>query len=274
MELVFPEIESMWGVEIIRGVQQAARKHQLGLVLSEFGPEGSTIRYWIDDTLTRRPACVVTVAQLSERERAQLRTKDIPFVVFDPTHELPDDVAFVGATNWSGGRSATRHLAGLGHRRIAMIAGPDRILFCRARFDGYRSALEAAGLPADPALVVRAELSQEGGHAAARELLSRPGRPTAVFACNDLQALGVYQAARRAGLRIPEDLSVVGFDDLPLTALTDPPLTTVHQPLAEMAVAATEIALALGRGERPSQVGVELATTLTVRESTAPPPAE
>jgi len=273
MELVFPAIESMWGVEIIRGVQQAARKHQLGLVLSEFGPDGSTIRYWIDDTLTRRPACVVTVAQLSEHEREQLRTKDIPFVVFDPTHELPDDVAFVGATNWSGGRSATRHLAGLGHRRIGMIAGPDRILFCRARFDGYRSALEAAGLPVDPALVVRAELSQEGGHAAARELLSRPDRPTAVFACNDLQALGVYQAARRAGLRIPEDLSVVGFDDLPLTALTDPPLTTVHQPLAEMAVAATEMALALGRGEHPSQVGVELATTLTVRESTAPPPA-
>ncbi|MFG1860705.1 substrate-binding domain-containing protein [Microbispora bryophytorum] len=88
---------------------------------------------------------------------------------------------------------------------------------------------------------------------------------------NDLQALGVYQAARELGLRIPADLSVVGFDDLPITALVDPPLTTIHQPLTEMAAAATELALALGRGEEMPQVGVELDTTLTVRESTSPP---
>jgi DNA-binding LacI/PurR family transcriptional regulator len=271
MELVLPAIESMWGVEIIGGVQRAARRHQLGVVLTEFGPDGSTIRYWIDDALTRRPACVVTVAQLSKQEREQLRAKDVPFVVFDPTHELPDDVAFVGATNWSGGRAATRHLTGLGHQRIAMIGGPEQILFCRARFDGYRSALEAAGRQVDDALVAHAELTQEGGRQAARELLARPDRPTAVFAANDLQALGVYLAAREAGLRIPDDLSVVGFDDLPIAALMDPPLTTVHQPLAEMAVAATEMALAMGRGERPAQVGVELATSLTVRQSTARP---
>ncbi|WP_030437561.1 LacI family DNA-binding transcriptional regulator [Actinoplanes subtropicus] len=273
MELVFPAVESLWGVEIIRGVQRAARQHQLGLVLTEFGPDGSSIRYWIDDTLTRRPACVVNVAQLTEQERELLRAKDIPFVVFDPTHELDDDVAFVGATNWAGGRSATRHLIQLGHRRIAMISGPDQVLLFRARFDGYRSAMEGAGLPVEPALVARAEMSQEDGHAAARRLLARPDRPTAIFAGNDLVAFGVYQAAREAGLRIPADLSVVGFDDLPVTALMDPPLTTVHQPLAEMAVAATEMALALGRGERLAQVGVELATTLTVRGSTARPPA-
>jgi len=127
--------------------------------------------------------------------------------------------------------------------------------------------METAGLPIH---VTRADLTQEGGHSAARELLEGQERPTAVFTSNDLQAVGVYQAAREAGLRIPQDLSVVGFDDLPITALMDPPLTTVHQPLAEMAVAATEMALALGRGERPAQIGVELATTLTLRRSTAP----
>jgi DNA-binding LacI/PurR family transcriptional regulator len=271
MDLVFDELESMWGVEIIRGVQRAARKHRVGVVLSEFGPQGNAIRYWIDDALDRRPACVVTVAQLSQQQRDQLRARGIPFVVFDPTTELPDDIPFVGATNWSGGRSATRHLTELGHRRIAMISGPDHVLCCRARFDGYRSAMEAASLPVDPSLIVRTELTQEAGQSAARELLSRPDRPTAIFASNDLQALGVYQAARDAGLRIPTDLSVVGFDDLPVAALVDPPLTTVHQPLTEMAVAATELALALGRGEKPPQVGLELATTLTVRQSTAPP---
>jgi DNA-binding LacI/PurR family transcriptional regulator len=271
MELVFDELEDMWGMEIIRGVERVARQHQMGVVLTEFGPERNAIHYWIDDTVSRRPACVVTVAQLSEEQRNELRAKGIPFVVFDPTSELPDDVPFVGATNWSGGRSATRHLIELGHRRIAMIGGPDHVLCCRARLDGHRSAIEAAGLPVDDALIVRTDLTREDGYTAAVELLNRPQRPTAIFACNDLQALGVYRAARSLGLRIPADLSVVGFDDLPVAALVDPPLTTVHQPLTEMAAAATELALALGRGEKRSQSGLELATTLTVRESTAPP---
>jgi DNA-binding LacI/PurR family transcriptional regulator len=270
MELVFDQLEHMWGVEIIRGVERVAREHRLGVVLTEFGPARSTIRYWIDDTLARRPACVVTVAHLAEEQRERLRARGIPCVVFDPTMELPDDVPFVGATNWSGGRSATRHLIGLGHRRIAMISGPDDVLCCRARLDGYRAALESAGLPVDAGLVVRTDLNQQDGAAAALALLGRPEPPTAIFTANDLQALGVYQAARTLGLRIPADLSVVGFDDLPIATLVDPPLTTVHQPLAEMAVAATEMALALGRGETP-QTGIELATTLTVRQSTAPP---
>lgn len=130
--------------------------------------------------------------------------------MFDPTVELPDDVPFVGATNWAGGRMAARHLSGLGHRRIGMIAGPDDVLCCRARLDGYRAALDAAGLPIDPALVVRAPLTREGSQVAARELLALPDRPTAVCASDDVQALGVYDAAREAGLRIPADLSVVG----------------------------------------------------------------
>jgi DNA-binding LacI/PurR family transcriptional regulator len=273
MELVFDELEHMWGVEIIRGVERVARQQRVGVVLTEFGPQRNAIRYWIDDALARRPDCVVTVAQLSDEQRNQLRAKGIPFVVFDPTVELPDDTPFVGATNWHGGRSAARHLIELGHRRIAMISGPDRVLCCRARLDGYRSAMDIAQLPVHADLVVRTDLTREDGYAAARDLLHRPERPTAIFTANDLQALGVYQAAREMGLRIPADLSVVGFDDLPIAALVDPPLTTVRQPLSEMAAAATELALALGRGEQASQIGLELATTLTVRDSTAPPAA-
>ncbi|CAL9326381.1 Catabolite control protein A [Streptomyces sp. enrichment culture] len=272
VELVFRELKDMWAVEIIRGVERVARRHRVGVMVSEFGLHDTPAPHW-DDTVSRRPSCVLSVAQLSEAERAQLKAKGIPFVVFDPTMELPDDVPFVGATNWSGGRAATRHLTELGHRRIAMISGPEDVLCCAARLDGYRSAMQAAGLPADPDLVVHAPLTREDGCAAARSLLARPDRPTAIFAANDLQALGVYQAAREAGLRIPDDLSVVGFDDLPVVAWVDPPLTTVHQPLTEMAVAATELALTLGRGEEAPQVGLELATTLTVRSSTAPPPA-
>jgi DNA-binding LacI/PurR family transcriptional regulator len=272
MELVMGELESLWGLEIIRGVERAAREHHVGVVLSDFDQRPTETRGWVEDALARRPSCVVSVAQLSQAQRDQLTARNIPFVVFDLAAELPDDAPYVGATNWLGGRSATRHLLGLGHRRIAMISGPDHVLCCRARLDGYRSAIEAAGLEVDPGLLRRVNLNHEEGHAAARDLLSLPERPTAIFTATDVQALGTYQAAREAGLRIPEDLSVVGFDDLPVVSWVDPPLTTVHQPLVEMAAAATELALALGRGEQPAQRRIELATTLTVRQSTGPPP--
>ena len=270
LELVFRELESMWAVEIIRGVERVARQNHIGVMISEFGLHDSTGSV-ITDTMQRRPQCVLSVAQLSHTEREQLRANGIPFVVFDPTVDLPDDVPFVGATNWRGGRSAAQHLIGLGHRNIAMISAPEAVLCCRARQAGYESAMQAAGLLAGPEQVIAAQLTREDGCAAARTLLARPDRPTAIFACNDLQALGVYQAAREAGLRIPQDLSVVGFDDLPIVAWADPPLSTVHQPLTEMAVAATEMALALGRGQQPPQIGMEIATSLTIRASTAPP---
>ena len=270
LELVFRELNSLWAMEIIRSVEQVARGHRVGVLVSALGLHDSTGTP-MDDMLARRPRCVLSVAQLSEAERGQLRAMGIPFVVFDPTGQLPDDVPFIGATNWRGGRSAVQHLISLGHHRIAMISGPRDVLCCGARRAGYESGLKAAGLPVDPELVAVAPLTREDGCAAARLLLARREPPTAIFASNDLQALGVYQAARETGLRILRDLSVVGFDDLPVVAWADPPLTTVRQPLTEMAAAATELALALGRGESPPQLGVEIATTLTVRDSTAPP---
>lgn len=273
MELVMSELESLWGLEIIRGVERTAREHHVGVVLSDFDQRPTETRGWVEDALARKPQCVVSVAQLSQAQRDQLATRGIPYVVFDLAAELPDDAPYVGATNWLGGRSATRHLLDLGHRRIAMISGPDHVLCCQARLGGYRSALEAYGVPVDPGLIRRVNLCHEEGYAAARDLLDRPDRPTAIFTANDVQALGVYQAAREAGLRVPEDLSVVGFDDLPVVSWVDPPLTTVHQPLVEMAAAATELALALGRGERPARLRIELVTSLAVRQSTGPPPS-
>ncbi|OAH09908.1 HTH-type transcriptional regulator DegA [Streptomyces jeddahensis] len=160
VELVFRELEHMWSVEIIRGVERVVRKNSIGVLVSEFGlpdPESSSL----DDTLGRRQA-VLSVAQLSEAEREQLTAKGIPFVVFDPIDELPDGVPFVGATNWRGGQAATRHLVDLGHRRIAMISGPDHD-FCRARLSGFVSALAEAGLPMDHDLVVNTQLTREHG---------------------------------------------------------------------------------------------------------------
>src|SRR5690606_24496023 len=166
----------------------------------------------------------------------------------------------------------TRHLVDLGHRRIAAISGPQRMLCSRARVDGYRAALETAGLPVDLDLLRTGDFHHDAGYRLGKELLSLPDRPTAVFAGNDLQALGLYEAARELGLRIPEDLSVVGFDDLPVARWVGPPLTTVRQPLTEMAEAAARLVLDLGRAdEAPAATRVELATSLVVRSSTASP---
>lgn len=173
VELVFRELKHMWAVEIIRGVERVARQHRVGVMVSEFGLHDTDPLTW-DDTVSRRPNCVLSVAQLSEAEREQLKAKGIPFVVVDPATELPDDVPFVGATNWSGGRAATRHLTELGHRRIAMISGPQDQLYCCARLDGYRSAMHSADLPVGPELVVYAQLTSEDGYAAARSCWSCP----------------------------------------------------------------------------------------------------
>jgi LacI family transcriptional regulator, xylobiose transport system transcriptional regulator len=153
----------------------------------------------------------------------------------------------------------------------ASLSGPEHILCSRARLDGYRAAMDAAGVPVDPNLLRWGDFHVEDGIGGGRALLALRDRPTAIFAGNDLQAFGIYQAAREARLHIPEDLSVIGFDDLPVAKWVGPPLTTIRQPLAQMAATAARMVLELARGVQPAQSRLELATELVVRESTAPP---
>ncbi|HET7473656.1 MAG TPA: LacI family DNA-binding transcriptional regulator [Candidatus Limnocylindrales bacterium] len=272
LEVIFHELESEWALEIVRGVERVAGEHQLAVVLSEMQGRRTPGRGWLEGVLARRPAGVIAVfSDLSDSMRAQLQARGIPYVVVDPTGEPLHDTPSVGATNWNGGLTATRHLLGLGHRQIAVIGGPEWILCSRARIDGYRAAMDEAGVPIDPRLVSYGRFHLEEGIEKGRELLRLPNRPTAIFAGNDLQALGVYQAARELRLHIPEDLSVVGFDDLPVAQWVGPPLTTIRQPLVDMATAAAKMVLVMAAGERPAQPRVELSTELIVRESTAPP---
>ncbi|QFY09794.1 LacI family DNA-binding transcriptional regulator [Nonomuraea phyllanthi] len=274
LELVFHELLGAYALQIINGVAQVAREHRLAVVLSELQGRHTPGRGWIEDVLARRSTGVITVfSGLTDTQRVQLETRDIPLVVVDPTGDPGHRVPSVGAGNWNGGLSATRHLLSLGHRRIAVITGPARMLSSRARLDGYRAAMDAAGVPVDPELVREGDFNVEDGLAHALDLLRLPDRPTAIFACNDDQAVGVYQAADELGLRIPADLSVVGFDDLPEAGRAIPPLTTIRQPLAEMARAATRMVIALAQGDPLPQNRVELATDLVVRRSTAPPAA-
>jgi DNA-binding LacI/PurR family transcriptional regulator len=266
LDVVFNELDSPWAMEIIRGVESAARAEDLAVVVSALAGPGAIGRSWVDDLAARHSAGVIIVfSELSRAQVERLRARSIPFVVVDPVGETAEDVPWVGATNWSGGLAATRHLVELGHRRIGMIGGPRGILCSRARIDGYRAALDEAGVAVDPALVEHGDFHVEGGYEAGRRLLERPDRPTAIFAGSDLQAFGLYEAARVLGLRVPDQLSVVGFDDLPMARWAWPPLTTMRQPLFEMAARATRLVLGDGPDTR-----VELSTSLVVRESTGP----
>ena len=194
----------------------------------------------------------------------------MPAVAVDPAG-LPDlDIPTVGATNWSGGLAATEHLTGAGHRRIGFVAGRPGLACSRARLGGYRAGIEAAGIAFDPALVMPGNFDYVSGVEAGTRLLQLDDPPTAVFASSDEMALGVYEATRKRGLRVPEDLSIVGFDDLPQARWASPPLTTVRQPLEEMGRFAVHTVLRLLNDGRLESSKVELATELVVRESTTP----
>ncbi|WP_255342282.1 LacI family DNA-binding transcriptional regulator [Nocardiopsis sp. CNT312] len=272
IELVFHELDSAWAIEVVRGVENVARAEGLSVVLTESGGAQTPRETWVDAVLARQStAAVLVFSDLAPEQRARLTARDLPFVVVDPAGDPGPDMPAVGSANWNGGLAATRHLIELGHRRIAVIGGPRHVLCSRARLDGCSAALDAAGIAPDPELVRHGDFHVEGGRDRGRELLRLEEPPTAVFAGSDLQAMGVYEAARELGVRIPEDLSVVGYDDLPVARWTGPPLTTVRQPLIEMAEEATRMALALARGERPANLRLDLATDLVVRASTAAP---
>lgn len=277
IELVFHELDRIWSMELIDGVESVAKENGLSVVLTVTGDRHSPGTEWIEGVLRRRPAGVILVfSELAPELREQLRSRAIPFVIVDPAGDPSPDVPSVGSANWSGGLAATRHLIELGHRRIAAVTGPADMMCSLARLDGYRSAMNSAGLPIDPQWVRYGDFHVEGGRDNALDLLALPDRPTAIFAGSDLQALGALEAARSLGLSVPEDVSIVGYDDIPLCRWVSPRLTTVHQPLRQMGVEAAKLVLSVGT-DRPAVGGttprMDLATSLVVRDSTAPPPA-
>ncbi|MFI0818191.1 LacI family DNA-binding transcriptional regulator [Streptomyces sp. NPDC021098] len=274
VDLVFNDLDSPWAVEIIRGVEEIAHQDGVGTVVSAIHGRAGAARQWMKNLRARASDGVILVTSVLEPVvHAELRRLNVPIVVVDPAGSPALDAPTIGATNWAGGMAATEHLLSLGHRRIGLIAGPPRLLCSRARLDGHRAALEAAGVPFDQALVAQGDFYHESGFHGCDQLMAAPTPPTAVFASSDQMALGAIEALRRRGLRVPEDVSVVGFDDLPEVRWSAPPLTTVRQPLADMGKLAARTVLRQARGEEIDAPRVELATQLMVRASTAPPTA-
>ena len=272
LELVFHDMDSEYAMEIIRGVESVASGRGLSVTITHAGGEQPG-EDWVDGVMQRRPVGAVLVfSELTDDMRARLDLRSIPFVVVDPAGDPGDGVPFVGSGNWSGGVAATRHLLELGHQRIAVITGPADVMCARARVDGFRSAMSVAGVDVREDWVRYGNFHVDSGREQARALLAGDDRPTAIFAGNDLQALGVLETARELGLAVPADLSIVGYDDISVASWVSPALTTIHQPLQRMGEEAARLVLSMADGDFDAPSRLDLATTLVVRASTAPPP--
>ncbi|MBX0329484.1 LacI family transcriptional regulator [Oscillochloris sp. ZM17-4] len=182
-------------------------------------------------------------------------------------HPYLEGIVSVDVDNREGARLAVDHLIGLGYRDIATISGSLLMMAGQARRDGYKQALLAAGIPISPELLVEGGFSQEGGYIAMRSLIALPNRPRAVFVASDTMAIGALRAIAEAGLRVPEDIAVVGFDDLPTAAYASPPLSTVRQPIIELGAAAVRALIAQIESPEPQQRLQILPTQLVVRAS-------
>jgi LacI family transcriptional regulator len=257
---------------ILAGAAEALSERDFQIVLSPTGGEHDREVSIVDRLHGLTDGAMIILPEESSEELERLLDSGFRFVVLDPLMPLEERIPSVSAAHMSGADQAMKHLLDLGHRRVGQISGPRGWVATEDRRRGYRAALAAAGILPDPALEREAEPEIDAGRAAAEQLLDLSELPTAIFAFNDNIAIGAIQAARARGLRVPEDLSVVGFDDVEHATIVTPALTTVRQPLAEMGRTGVSLLMRLLEGKRFETLHVELATRLVVRDSTAPPP--
>ncbi|HEY0753878.1 MAG TPA: LacI family DNA-binding transcriptional regulator [Ktedonobacteraceae bacterium] len=270
VDLVVPDLDSPYTVEVVRGVAEAVQRTTFRLALSFTHNTRQLEQEWLAKIIAgSTDGVILLLARGQSRQLDELRRLNIPFVVVDQRGELGNDVPSVGATNWLGGRTATEYLLSLKHRRIGIISGSASLRCSLDRIAGYRAALEADGIAVDPELIRPGEYTQPTGYGQTCALLDLPDPPTAIFAGCDLQAMGVYSALRVHGLHIPEQMSVLGFDDVQLSSMVTPTLTTIRQPLAEMGRMATTMLLRQIAEEPLDSMRAELTTSLIIRESCA-----
>ena len=279
IELTFRGKIGAYSAEIVQGVAAAAS--ELGVAVT-IGVKSVDKRpsakieaaTWARNlAVNGRRAVIAVTDELGNDEISALARLRLPLVVIDPMNIPAPDMVSVGSTNFRGGQAAARHLVDLGHRRIAYLGGRASAECSQARLAGFRSALETArvGLPVEYVHSTK-DFHYEDGLQGAPRLLSLEERPTAIFAASDELARGAIEAARSLGISVPEDLSIVGFDDTEIARIASPPLTTVRQPLQEMGAVALRTVLRMLAGEKVDSNHVELATELVVRASTAAAP--
>jgi LacI family transcriptional regulator len=269
---LIPDISNPFFAALFRGIEDTLAQQEFSVILAN--TDDDPHREQRSMTMLRErqvDGLILATARRQDPAVADLAADRFPYVLVN-RHTEPLDANAVVPDDYHGAASAVDHLVALGHRRIAHIAGSAESSTGYDRHRGYADALARHGLPLDPALVVPGTFREAGGFAAMRALLALRPPPTAVFAVNDLAAMGAVRAMQQAGLAVPRDISVVGFNDLPVVAHMSPPLTTLHVPLHTMGTAAaTRLLLVLG-GVAPPDAPVVLSVELICRESTGPVP--
>lgn len=269
--LLAPSLSRPYSLEIIQGVAEGVEESEYELVLYTTSLAEKNQELFVEvlsNGLT--DGLVVLLPRDGLHNLAHLRTARMPVVLIDH-RGMAAGLPSVTVANRKAAYEACQYLIGLGHRRVGFIAGLLDFGCSRDRLEGYRCALDEAGLDASPDLVKIGDFSLASGYARTMELLAGTPRPTAIFCSNDEMANGALRAVRAAGLRVPGDVSVLGFDDVPLAALTVPPLTTVRQPLRAMGRKAVEMVFRQLEGGTIDPFEVELQTELVIRESCGPP---
>jgi len=272
--VLVPLVYPVYFSAILSGAAEALHEQDLRVLLSPTQHEHDREVSLLDRLMHgATDGALIVLPEESSEELERLLAEGYRFVVVDPMLPLDDRIPSVSAAHTSGADQAMRHLLELGHRRIAAITGPRGWVATEDRRRGYHAALAGAGFMPEPALEVESDFEIAGGFEAGGHLLDLPDPPTAIFAFNDNLAIGTIQAARARGLDIPEELSIVGFDDVEHATIVSPTLTTVRQPLAEMGRTAVSLLVRLLEGQHFETMHIELATRLVVRDSTARPRA-
>lgn len=258
---------------LIAGAMNAAGEMSAGILLRPIGSVYDDDRIDWAQSLVRagRIGVIEITSHYSARRESALRAVGLPMILIDPIDQPRRTTPSIGATNWAGAYEATQYLLGLGHRHIAYIGGPPGASCDVVRAHGWAAAMGEAGIAVDLGAVPRGAFSFEHGRTSAAAMLATRTPPTAIFAGSDISALGALEAARQAGVAVPEELSVVGFDDTYLAHTSTPPMTTVHQPIEDIGRTAVASLLRMASGEALVTKRIELATSLVVRDSTAPP---
>jgi DNA-binding LacI/PurR family transcriptional regulator len=266
--LVVTTIADPFASEVVSGIEQAANDRGYSVFLADSNADPGREKKVVQSFAERRvDGIIVTSSRVGALYLPLLSEMMVPIVLVNDQH--PGAFAHsVMIGNLEGSRAAAKHLVGLGHRRIAYLGDQFGYQSDIERFAGYREALDAADIPFLPELVVHGDGKPEAAMRAMDKLLTLPDRPTAVCCYNDMSALGAMRSIRLHGLRVPEDISVVGFDDLFLASYTQPPLTTVRQPMRRMGQLAMESLFKLMSGEE-SAIKIKVDAELIVRESTA-----
>ncbi len=249
---------------LIQGVSSTAnaRDHSVMLWIAEPEFERRTVRQVLTNGLIDG---VLMASQANDDPVVDaLVNSELPLVLIG-RHPSKQDVTYVDVDNEDSARQAVAHLLRLGKKRIATIAGPETLIAGQDRLNGYLLALRGRGIAPDPLLIAKGDFTEPGGYAAMSSLL--PHSPDAVFAASDVMALGALRALREAGRRVPQDVAVVGFDDIPFAARSEPALTTVRQPVQRLGAVAAETLINLIREPEPRTQRIILPTELIIRES-------